>query len=159
MDHVSTANRLLRARATNSIFAFPGNGRTAEARRFKDVLGGLLRDLGKSEADLSDTMKVQLRNTALLTVQVEQLHERVMAGEPADVIDLLVRQQGLLNRMHWMLGLSRRKRNTLTPEDAADPVHSPTLKDMGLAKPRSNRRTNTATAGEVQRYIAAKETA
>jgi hypothetical protein len=126
MDHVSTTERAakdappkLKAKASNSIFSFPGNGRSAGARRFRDLLVGMLRDLGLTESQLADSLKMQLRSAALTAVQIEGLQARAMKGEAIDVWSL-VRQQNLLNRMLWQIGLGRRRRTTLTPEAPLD---------------------------------------
>jgi hypothetical protein len=75
MDHARTPERAatdappkLKAKVSNSIFAFPGNGRTAAAKRYRDLVAGMLEDMAAAEQDLADSEKLQLRNTALLAV-------------------------------------------------------------------------------------------
>lgn len=119
VERARTDARKLKAKASNSIFAFPGNGRTAAARRYRDLVAGMLKDLAVAEQDLGDSAKLQLRNTALLAVTIEQAQADAMRGKPVDMIWLL-RAHGVLGRKLWALGLGKRRRKTLTPEDALD---------------------------------------
>jgi hypothetical protein len=99
-----------RSRESNQIFRWPGDDqRTTEARRYRDIVRGLLADMGVEAGDLSDTTKTQVRNCALLTIQVDQLYAKVYGDrKPASrkVADLLVRQQALLLRLHISLGVT-----------------------------------------------------
>ena len=61
-------------------------------------MNGLLKDLGATQSDLANSVKIQIRTTAQLTVQVE--HQQAAAWR----VPL------------WVLGLGKRKRTTLTPD-------------------------------------------
>jgi hypothetical protein len=125
MEAATTAERAvsvppkLKAKATNSIFAFPGNGRTSAARRYRDLVVGWLGELGVTEDKLSDGAKLQLRTCAMLAVQLEQDQARALKGEEIDPLQI-VRQANLINRLLWTLGLVPRKRADLGP---TDPLH------------------------------------
>jgi hypothetical protein len=110
-----------KTRAGNNWLKIDGvDSRTAFARRFRDVAVGLLRDLGITEAQLSDTQKIQVRNAALLTAEIEQMHAKILKGDGSPFeIEMLIRQQGLLNRLHWGLGLAPRKRQDIGPNPLA----------------------------------------
>jgi hypothetical protein len=99
-----------RSRESNQIFRWPGEDqRSTEARRYRDVIKGLLADMGVEANNLSDTVKTQVKNCALLSLQVDQLYRQVhRSGKPASrkVADLLVRQQALLLRLHISLGVT-----------------------------------------------------
>jgi hypothetical protein len=47
-------------RQTNDLFCTPGlDGRSWQARAYKDVVRGMLRDLGVDQADLSNSARLQ----------------------------------------------------------------------------------------------------
>jgi hypothetical protein len=125
MEAATTAERALsvppklKAKASNSIFAFPGNGRTSAARRYRDLIVGWLNEIGVTEAKLSDGAKLQLRTCAMLAVQLEQDQARALNGAEIDPLQI-VRQANLLNRMLWALNLTPRKRQDLGPTDPLD---------------------------------------
>lgn len=71
-----------RSRVSNgsALFVYPGDGRTAEARRFRDVLAEVLSDLGGG-AGLSEAKRQMARRLALLAVEAErQEHGFVCEG-------------------------------------------------------------------------------
>jgi len=108
---VESRSSKVRSRIDNDIFATPGlDGRSAEARRFKDILRGLIAELG-GEQKLATTARLQVRNTALQAVRVEALQQQAMI---CDVDSLeLTRQVNTLARMLRTLGL--RKSETRQP--------------------------------------------
>jgi hypothetical protein len=99
-----------RARYSNDLLVLPGcDGRSARARRYRDIVRGLLEDLGVTEADLTATQRVQVRRAATLAVDIEQGEGTLPRDEP-------IRMEGHLERKLWALGLSRRKRPDLGPD-------------------------------------------
>ena len=51
-----------RSRESNQIFRWPGDDqRSTEARRYRDIVKGLLKDMGVEASNLSDTAKTQVR--------------------------------------------------------------------------------------------------
>jgi hypothetical protein len=115
VERAPTAPKL-KAKASNSIFAFPGRGTSTPARRFRDLVAGMLADLGVAEGDLAESTKLQIRNAALTAVQVELAQAEAMSGKAVDTL-ALIRMQNTLARALWMLGLSKRRRSTLEPGD------------------------------------------
>jgi hypothetical protein len=109
-----------RAKVSNNLYALPGfDGRSSIARRYRDVVRGLLADLGIGERELSEASKLQLRMAGLLQVRVERLQQRALSGEASFDLEFnLTRAQNGLARALRSLGLGhRRKRQTLSPED------------------------------------------
>jgi hypothetical protein len=54
-----------RAKISNNLFTLPGHdGRSATAPRYRDVVRGILRDLGVDQHKLSDAAKLQIRIAA-----------------------------------------------------------------------------------------------
>jgi hypothetical protein len=99
----------LKTKAGNDWLALDGvDNRSGFARRFKDVAEGLVRDLELTEADLSDSLKLQIRTAAQHVANIERLQAAIAAGRPADTL-ALVRMQNALARALWSLGLGKRK--------------------------------------------------
>ena len=75
-----TAKRV-RSRVTNgrSLF-FSGPATTAEARRFADILGQIISDLGGVDAPLSEGQRQLARRAASLSVACEKLEQAVCSG-------------------------------------------------------------------------------
>jgi hypothetical protein len=106
-----------RAKISNDLYRLDGfDGRSSVARRYRDVVRGLLADMGADEDQLTATAKVQVRTPGLLAIQVERLQHRALSGETIDGLDL-TRKQNTLNRLLWALGIGRRK-----PEPRAQPI-------------------------------------
>jgi hypothetical protein len=111
-----------RAKISNDLFTLPGHdGRSATARRYRDVVRGMLLDLNVDQDDLSSTAKMQVRTAASLAVQIEQSQTQALNGKDVDLFHL-VRMQNSLARTLWMLGIGKRKRPDLgqNPLDYAE---------------------------------------
>jgi hypothetical protein len=105
-----------KSRVGNGSVLLPGvDGRSAWARRAKDVLSEHLLDLG-GEDNTSAAERSIIRRAAVLTTELERLEVKfALAGEAsADEIDLYARVSGNLRRPLEAVGLRRRPRN-LTP--------------------------------------------
>src|SRR5437773_8183482 len=77
-----------RSRLTNDLFALPGiDGRSSEARRFRDILHGLVHDIG-GEQELTPTIRLLLRSAALQAVKVEIQQQLAITGGDVDAGDL-----------------------------------------------------------------------
>jgi alkylhydroperoxidase family enzyme len=81
---------------------FPGvDGRTIQAKRFQQLLGGLSAEFD----NISAPDKSLIRNAAFLVLKCEDLQAQHLRGEPV-ANDEIIRLSALLNRS--MLALKRR---------------------------------------------------
>ena len=79
----------VRAAVSNGRRIFNGvDGRSIEARRFRDLMVSLAADLGGLDT-LTEAERTLLRHAASLTVRGEQLQASVLRGEPVDPGDLI----------------------------------------------------------------------
>jgi hypothetical protein len=93
-----------RNRITNDPFFLRGvDGRSMASRRFRDVTYALADD---SNGDPPEAAKILIRHAAALTVTVEQLQDRVMAGTDVD-LEPLTRLSNALSRVLAKLGLKK----------------------------------------------------
>jgi hypothetical protein len=115
-----------RSRMTNGTALLPDiDGRSAIARRFKDITSGILADQGG--ADQCSESRLQLvRRFAAAAVLAEQLESRLANGEQIDIQEhaLLC---STLTRLAQRIGIDRRAKNItpslseyLTPQEAAE---------------------------------------
>jgi hypothetical protein len=96
----------VRAAVTNDPLALRGvDGRSIVARRYRDVAIALAGDLGGQDK-LSESTKILVRQAAALTVQVEQLQSRIVAGKDVD-LEQLTRLSNVLGRTLQRLGLKK----------------------------------------------------
>jgi len=97
-----------RSRVTNgSKLVAAVDGRSAEARRYKDVAFSLADDLGGASG-LTEAQRALIRQIAAMTVQSERLQGAVLRGELVDV-EQLTRLSNALSRMLHRLGLKKGK--------------------------------------------------
>lgn len=72
----------LRSRVTNGSVALAGvDGRSAKARRYRDLVDALTVELG---GELSEAERLQVRNAATLQLHSEELTAALVRGEPVD---------------------------------------------------------------------------
>jgi len=104
-----------RSRVTNGrgLFVEPGQGRTREARRFRDVLAEIVSDLGGPDT-LSEGQRQLARRAAMLSTQCEMMEGLAVAGKAID-IELFGSITDRLGRVFQRLGL-RRKQRDITPD-------------------------------------------
>ncbi len=97
-----------RSRVTNSsaLFLDGVDGRSALARRFRDVLGEIVADMGGVEVT-SEGQRQLARRVATLAVQAEQMESEWAAGGELD-IDTYVVLVNALGRALGRIGLRRR---------------------------------------------------
>jgi hypothetical protein len=87
----------VRSATTNDPLALRGiDGRSTIARRYRDVAIALADDLGGQDK-LSEPTKVLIRAAAALTIQVESLNAKIVAGEDVD-LEQLTRLTNVLGR-------------------------------------------------------------
>lgn len=107
----SAANR---SRVTNGrgLFVEAIDGRSREARRFRDVLGEIVSDLGGPDT-LSEGQRQMARRAAMLSVQCEVMEGHAVAGKAID-LETFGKLTDRLGRAFQRLGLKRKKRD-ITP--------------------------------------------
>jgi ribosomal protein L13E len=97
--------RNLRARVTNASKMLVGvDGRSAEARRFKDLVDSFAEALG-GEAALTEVQRTAIRRASELTTLAEQQRARALRGESVDPL-ALVRLEGMTARAVRALGIT-----------------------------------------------------
>lgn len=98
-----------RSRASNGKDLFVGqvDGRTSLARRYRDILGQLVADLG---SDLTEAQAQIARRAVTLAVWSEQAEAAMAAGEPLDIAAYATAANSL-RRLLADLGLERRMRD------------------------------------------------
>ena len=109
-------------------------GDTAWARRFRDVLGEIISDLGGSDAGLSEGQKQLARRCATLCIACEKLEGEAAAGRDIDLV-VYGTMVDRLGRAFQRLGLRRQARDV-----------TPSLGD--LLREDQPRQTGETAAGE-----------
>jgi hypothetical protein len=89
-----------------------GDGRTVWARRFKDLVEGMVTDAGVFEA-LSELKLGLIRRCAALCAECERMESELALGKRVD-IDLLARTASHYRRIAETVGLDRAKKD-ITP--------------------------------------------
>jgi hypothetical protein len=89
-------------------------GDTAWARRFADVLGEIISDLGGHDGGLSEGQRQLARRAATISIACEQLEGDAAAGMAID-LELYGRLTDRLGRAFQRLGLERRARDVTLP--------------------------------------------
>jgi hypothetical protein len=105
----------VRSALTNDPLKLRGiDGRSVDARRYRDVAIALADDLGGQDK-LSESSKILVRQAAALTVQVEGLQSKIVAGADVD-LEQLTRVANSLSRTLSRLGRKRAVRKLTVPE-------------------------------------------
>lgn len=103
-----------RSRVTNGKRAFvEGDGKSAWARRWKDIVALHAADLGGPDA-LSEAQASLCRRCATLEVELEQLEGRLSMGRSVD-LDVYARVAGHLRRYLETLGVRRVSKDVTPP--------------------------------------------
>jgi hypothetical protein len=89
----------------NTLFVLPVDGRTSEARRFRDIRNQLVADLGGDDM-LGEGQRQLVRRVALLSWQCEMMEARAVVGEPLD-LDQYGQLVDRLGRALQRIGLQR----------------------------------------------------
>lgn len=106
-------SQVARSRVTNDTRVLAGvDGRSATARRYRDVMEAIISDLG-GEDMISEGQRQLARRAAALSVQCEQIEAAMAIGGTLDANDY-VRLVNALNRTLSTIGLKRRMKN-VTP--------------------------------------------
>ena len=117
IEATSSALRELPARTrsavTNHKDLLPGlDGRSASARRFRDLVNAFVADMGGLEC-CSEIRLGLVRRLAATTVQAEMLEARMVNGEQIDISQLCTLASTTV-RLSQRLGLERKQRD-VTP--------------------------------------------
>jgi hypothetical protein len=110
-----TPSPTTRSAVSNGSQLFIGDaidGRSKEARRFRDVLAQILDDLGGVER-LSEGQKQLARRAALMSLECEKLEAKAVAGEEID-LEAFGKLTDRIGRAFQRLGLKRQPRD-VTP--------------------------------------------
>lgn len=85
------------------------DGRSAQARRFRDLCGLLIGDLGGEKAGLGTGQLLLVRRTAALTVELERLESQFAQNGGADrgQLESFQRATNTLRRLLESLGIAR----------------------------------------------------
>jgi hypothetical protein len=95
-----------RSRITNGSALLAGiDGRSAAARRYKDIVRAILADQGGAE-QCSETKLHMIRRFAAITVAAEGIESRLANGEPINV-DEHARLATMLMRLAQKIGIGR----------------------------------------------------
>lgn len=81
------------------------DGRSEVARRFRDIVLSLADGLGGLDA-LSEPQRIVIRQAGMLSVQIEQLQAKVVAGDAVDM-EQSIRLSNVLTRVLATLGLKK----------------------------------------------------
>jgi hypothetical protein len=113
----------VRSATTNDPLLLRGvDGRSVVARRYRDVAIALADDLGGQDR-LSEPSKILIRQAAAMTVQVEGLQSKIVAGKDVD-LEQLTRLSNVLGRTLQRLGLKKPRAKPTGPLAA----HLPSLR-------------------------------
>lgn len=106
-------SQVARSRVTNDSRVLAGvDGRSATARRYRDVMEAIISDLGGKDV-ISEGQRQLARRAAALSVQCEQIEATMAIGGTLDANDY-VRLVNALNRTLTTIGLKRRMKD-VTP--------------------------------------------
>jgi hypothetical protein len=114
-----------RAKITNSVFYLPNcDGRSSRARRYRACVRDILAVMEVSEAELRGVERDQVRDLAQNQLQLDDLQAEAFAEsrllEKVSLANAIKSLTNTISRQRWQLGIGRRRRQTLTPEDALD---------------------------------------
>jgi hypothetical protein len=108
---LASPSRTTRAAVTNGtrLHARGIDGRTRDARRFRDLVTSFSESLG-GFATLNDSDQVLVRNAAGLAVKAESLQAAIVKGEDVDA-EQLTRLSNCVSRVLGQLGVKRVRRD------------------------------------------------
>ena len=110
---IASRSNVARSRVTNDSALLAGvDGRSAIARRFRDLVDAIISDMGGEEV-ISEGQRQLARRAAALSVQCEQIEANMATGGAVDANDY-VRLVNALNRILKTIGLKRQMKD-VTP--------------------------------------------
>jgi translation initiation factor 1 (eIF-1/SUI1) len=105
-DDIATRPATVRSRVTNGKMIAGVDGRSAKARRYRDLCQSFADDCGGA-ASLNEAQRALVRQAATLTIQGELLQGAMIRGEPVDV-EQQTRVANSLSRSLSRLGIRKR---------------------------------------------------
>jgi hypothetical protein len=103
-----------KSRIANGVDVLPDiDGRSSTARRYKDVCGAVLRDLGGIDACSQTTIEIA-RRFAAIAVLAEGLEAKIVRGESVNSAEFCLLASTLV-RLATKVGLRRIPRSVQTP--------------------------------------------
>jgi hypothetical protein len=130
VSHLAKPSKTSRGKVANGtrLHTVDVDGRTAEARRFRDIFAEIVSDLGGAEG-LSEAQRQLARRATLMSVQCELLEASSITGTAID-LDTYGQLSDRLGRAFTRLGIKRTARvvdvNPLA-EHFSRPVARPAL--------------------------------
>ena len=110
----STDRKRTRSRVSNGHAVLPNvNGRSAMARRFKDIANAILADQAGAD-QCSEARKQLIRRFAAVAMLAEQLESRLANGEQIDIAEHATLSSTLV-RLAQRIGIDRRAKD-ITPD-------------------------------------------
>src|ERR1700716_4205050 len=107
-SHIAKPSPKSRSRISNGSAVLAADGRSATARRYRDVLGELISDLG---GDPSGAQTAIARRASALCVVCEQAEAEMVAGGVLDLGEFTTAANSL-RRLLSARGLGRREKHT-----------------------------------------------
>jgi hypothetical protein len=133
----------VRSAISNNLLALRGvDGRGAVARRYRDVVISLADDAGGVDR-LTEPQKIMVRTATMMTVKIEDIQSRIVAGENVDV-EQLTRMGNVLARTLQLIGVTRgpkKDQGLSLSEYLASLRHEPEVEDPVGARRREGRRS------------------
>ena len=122
VSHLAKPSKTTRSRIANGSTLHAGDvdGRSVEARRFRDLLSEIASDLGGSDT-LSEAQRQLSRRAAMLSVQGEKMEADAIAGGSID-LDAYGALADRLSRLFARLGVKRVAQPILTMAQRASAV-------------------------------------
>lgn len=109
---IATLPPTLRSRVGNGADLLPGiDGRSASARRYKEVMLAIIADQGGLDR-ISETRAQLIRRFVAASVLSEQLEARIIEGQPVDLAEHALLSSSLV-RLAQRIGIDRRARNVV----------------------------------------------
>lgn len=106
------------------------DGRSALARRHRDLTAEFIRDLGGEDA-LSEAQRQMVRRAAALSVWSEAQERRIISGEQGVDANQLVTAANTIRRLLRELGLAKPRAATQRAKPVARPVQPPPAPSAG----------------------------
>ena len=124
ISNIAKPSRTTRSAVSNGSRLHGGevDGRTADARRFRDITAEIASDLGGSDS-MSEAQRQLVRRAAMLSVQGEKMEADAIAGGAID-LDAFGALSDRLSRLFARLGVKRVARDATPTIDSIIARHA-----------------------------------